>query len=166
VEIRHANGSTLLFVDQQRNGSQWFSIGRFTFNAGTNGYVQIGNSGTSGYVIADAVRFAPVQVATTASSQAGASAFSSIAPGPGQPLRLEARLSENGGLEVSWRTEYGHLYSVQWSTDGGETWQTVAEVVGDGRPATHRWLGENQRQAVLLRVAESIMESGSQMQQQ
>jgi hypothetical protein len=61
VEIRLPGGVVQnRTVNQQVNGGQWFSLGTFTFAAGsstTGGSVTIRNSGVNGYVIADAVRF-------------------------------------------------------------------------------------------------------------
>jgi hypothetical protein len=61
VEIRLPGGLVQnMTVNQQVNGSQWVSVGSFTFAAGfspTEGSVTIRNSGVNGYVIADAVRF-------------------------------------------------------------------------------------------------------------
>lgn len=62
--VVHANGSTTIAVDQDCNtGShgEFFSLGVFAFDAGSAGYVEISNAGTSeyGYVGADAVMFVP-----------------------------------------------------------------------------------------------------------
>lgn len=46
-------------LNQQLNGGTWMSLGNYTFNAGTGGGVTIANNGTTGYVIADAVKFSP-----------------------------------------------------------------------------------------------------------
>jgi polysaccharide biosynthesis protein PslG len=56
VTITHAGGSTNLQVDQTNNGAAWVSAGSYAFNAGTSGSVTISNTGTSGYVVADAIR--------------------------------------------------------------------------------------------------------------
>jgi hyaluronate lyase len=57
VDIAHAGGITPVAVNQQANGGQWVSLGVYTFNAGTAGYVRISNAGTTGTVCADAVKF-------------------------------------------------------------------------------------------------------------
>jgi len=61
VEIRHAGGTLqTTTVNQRVNGGTWVSLGSFTFASGSapaTGSVTIRNSGTNGYVIADAVRF-------------------------------------------------------------------------------------------------------------
>lgn len=46
-----------VFVNQQTNGSQWFSLGSYPFATGTGGYVRLNNVATGDVVIADAVRF-------------------------------------------------------------------------------------------------------------
>jgi hypothetical protein len=55
--ITHAGGSTTINVNQTINSATWVSLGTYTFNAGTGGNVVISNTGTSNYVIVDAVKF-------------------------------------------------------------------------------------------------------------
>jgi hypothetical protein len=55
--ITHASGTVTVPKDQRSNSATWVLLGTYTFNAGTGGNVLISNTGTSGYVIADAVRF-------------------------------------------------------------------------------------------------------------
>lgn len=58
IDIVSASGTTPTSVNQRLNGSQWWSLGTYTFNAGTAGSVLIRTTGTTnGYVMADAVRF-------------------------------------------------------------------------------------------------------------
>ncbi len=61
VEIRLPGGTVQhTTINQQANGSQWFSLGSFVFAAGSSpseGSVTIRNNGVNGYVIADAARF-------------------------------------------------------------------------------------------------------------
>lgn len=57
ITITHASGSATVTVDQRTNGGQWVSLGVYAFNAGSSGTVSISNTGTSGFVIADGVRF-------------------------------------------------------------------------------------------------------------
>jgi hypothetical protein len=56
VSIAYNGGIKDTTLNQQINGGQWVSLGVFNFAAGTSGYVRIENNGTTGYVIADAVR--------------------------------------------------------------------------------------------------------------
>lgn len=56
-DIIHSGGTSTVIVNQQQNGSVWKSLGTYTFPAGTGGSVLIRTTNTSGYVIADAVKF-------------------------------------------------------------------------------------------------------------
>jgi hypothetical protein len=59
ILVAHAYGtSTRLFNERKAPGS-WVLHGRYTFNAGTAGYVQ--TSGQNGTALADAVRFVPIR---------------------------------------------------------------------------------------------------------
>jgi len=59
VSIIHASGTSTVTVNEQNDGN-WYSLGAYQFSAGSAGGVRISNAGTSGYVIADAVRFVAV----------------------------------------------------------------------------------------------------------
>ncbi|HVV71304.1 MAG TPA: FAD-dependent oxidoreductase [Verrucomicrobiae bacterium] len=59
VEIVHRSGTSTVWVDQTRNGGQWVLLLTTDFDAGTTATVQIRNAGTSGFVVADAIRFVP-----------------------------------------------------------------------------------------------------------
>ena len=74
-EITSASGTVIVSKDQTAQGSQWVSLGVFTFNAGTTGNVRI-RATSSGYTIADAVRFTqqqatPVDIVVDASDPTG-----------------------------------------------------------------------------------------------
>lgn len=56
VSVVSTSGTSTVFVNQQTQNNIWVSIGTFTFVENT-GSVTISNTGTSGAVIADAVRF-------------------------------------------------------------------------------------------------------------
>jgi hypothetical protein len=58
VTVRHASGSTVRYVDERVNGGAWVLHGRYSFAAGTGGYVSV--SDANGQAAADAVRFVPV----------------------------------------------------------------------------------------------------------
>ncbi|WP_309386284.1 LamG-like jellyroll fold domain-containing protein [Cerasicoccus frondis] len=64
VTVNHANGSDSFYIDQTVAGGQWVPLGSYDFAAGSAGNVFIDTSGTSGYVIADAIRL--VSTAPTA----------------------------------------------------------------------------------------------------
>ena len=59
VTVVHANGAVTRSFDQNTGGGQWVLHGRYSFNAGAAGYVEVNNL-SSGHVSADAVRFVPV----------------------------------------------------------------------------------------------------------
>lgn len=58
VDINTVNGIVTVTVNQQLNGGQWVLLGNYPLSY-TNAYVAIRNTGTSGYVVADAVKFTP-----------------------------------------------------------------------------------------------------------
>jgi hypothetical protein len=55
--ITHAGGTSNVVKNQNLGGGQWNLLGTYTFNAGTGGNVLVSTTGTTGHVIADAVRF-------------------------------------------------------------------------------------------------------------
>ena len=55
--ITYSAGTVPVYKNQQINGSSWQLLGTYPFNAGTGGNVVVSNTGTTGHVIADAVRF-------------------------------------------------------------------------------------------------------------
>ena len=57
VDITHEGGTTRVYVNQQTNNNTYVSLGTYDLSVGSNNKVVIGNAGTSGYVIADAVKF-------------------------------------------------------------------------------------------------------------
>lgn len=62
--INHANGSASVLKNQQQNGGSWQLLGTYSFSAGTNGSVTVSNSGSDGYVVADAIQFVQQNTAT------------------------------------------------------------------------------------------------------
>jgi hypothetical protein len=64
VDVCAGGAVTTRTVDQRTGGGQWFSLGTFTLPAGSSpagASVLIRTEATSGYVVADAARFVPVQ---------------------------------------------------------------------------------------------------------
>jgi hypothetical protein len=57
VDIVSAAGTNTVVVNQRINGGQWRPLGTNLFNGGTNGYVRIRTTGTTNFVMADAVKF-------------------------------------------------------------------------------------------------------------
>jgi hypothetical protein len=64
VNVNTASGSYKRYVNQRLNGGAWFLLGRYYFAAGYStgtGSITIFATGANGYVVADAVMFAPTQ---------------------------------------------------------------------------------------------------------
>jgi len=84
--VYHAGGSTTIDVNQQTNGETWFSLGSYSFSAGTSGYVRLGTDASAYVVIADAVRFELVSGVTVnltmAVDPAGAGTVTPVEGGP------------------------------------------------------------------------------------
>lgn len=59
VDVVHSKGTTTSTVNMRKQGGQWVPLGVYSFAAGTAGSVLIRGGHTNGYVVADAVRFAP-----------------------------------------------------------------------------------------------------------
>lgn len=57
VTIQHAQGTEIRRVNQQQNQGQWNSLGAYTFEEGTSGFVTVSAEQTDGIVIADAFMF-------------------------------------------------------------------------------------------------------------
>jgi hypothetical protein len=59
--VKYSGGDTTIRVDQQLNGSSWYSLGVYSFGVGSNAYVSLSNNCpgmvSSKVVIGDAVRF-------------------------------------------------------------------------------------------------------------
>ncbi|MCW1885480.1 family 78 glycoside hydrolase catalytic domain [Luteolibacter flavescens] len=62
--IRHAGGETTVRRNQEENGGKWVDLGTFAFDFGAEGRVTLTNDADE-HVIADAVRFVPVDPADT-----------------------------------------------------------------------------------------------------
>jgi hypothetical protein len=77
ITVVYAGGSNTRVFNQRAGGGQWVLHGRYTFNAGTTGYVE--TSDANGSAGADAVRLAP---ATAQSSSAPPPPSGSPAAGP------------------------------------------------------------------------------------
>ncbi len=59
VDVIAGDGTHTVVVDQTRNGSQWFKLGRWPFAGGKPGAVVIRTAGAKGYVVADAAGWVP-----------------------------------------------------------------------------------------------------------
>jgi len=56
-ELKHANGVETGLIDQSAIQGKWNSLGIFSFEKGTTGFVKLKASGANGAVVADAVKF-------------------------------------------------------------------------------------------------------------
>ncbi|MFL9883607.1 hypothetical protein PQR66_11260 [Paraburkholderia agricolaris] len=61
-QINYQGGVKSYSVNEQVAGGQWLLLDTLDFAAGTTGFVTLTNQGGQGYVIADAVKFAPASV--------------------------------------------------------------------------------------------------------
>jgi hypothetical protein len=62
VTVRHARGEATVLVNQKlkpKGDGPFHVVGIFEFVAGRDGWVEIGNTGTDGHVIVDAVQWLP-----------------------------------------------------------------------------------------------------------
>jgi hypothetical protein len=59
ILVAHAIGTTTRIFNERKAPGSWVLHGRYTFNAGTGGYVQI--SGENDTALADAVHFVPIK---------------------------------------------------------------------------------------------------------
>jgi hypothetical protein len=62
VDITWSGGTDAVSVDQRSNGGAWVLLGTYTAGTGSSLSVKVSNTGTSGYVIADAVRLVRIAV--------------------------------------------------------------------------------------------------------
>jgi phosphodiesterase/alkaline phosphatase D-like protein len=63
--VSHQTASTTYIVNQQTQHATWVLLGRHTFMSGTSSSVTIKNDGTTGVVIADAVKWVPISASDT-----------------------------------------------------------------------------------------------------
>lgn len=65
IDVIYPGGTNTFFVNQQQQNGQWVLLMTTNLNAGTNAQVRIRNTGTTGYVIADAVQFVGSTIPST-----------------------------------------------------------------------------------------------------
>ncbi len=61
--VHHAGGSTSVVVNQQTGGGRWVPLGTFSFDPGSNHRIELSDTGTGSWVVADAVQIRPVGTA-------------------------------------------------------------------------------------------------------
>lgn len=129
VDIVHADGTATVTVNQSANGGRWNLLGTYNFSAGTSGYLRIRTTGTTGYVIADAVKWvSAASPAPEGTPEPTLAAVRSVGATPALSITPES----SGNILLSWPTLTGTAYTVESSLDGGNTWQPAFETVGDG----------------------------------
>lgn len=122
VDVIHSNGTSTYYVNQRASGGTWVLLGRHPFVAGT-ARVVIRTDGTSGYVIADGVRFSPVLSITA------------FGLGPGQvPQKVPGTMTFGELKSASGTSAPGTYSDDSYNADG------VGAIGGAGMAA------ENQRQ--------------------
>ena len=113
--VDHANGSTTVRVNQQENGGQWFSIGQFTFNAGTSGRVRLHNQDQQGRVVmADAVQFEEVVASYNLHMAVTPEGTGTTFPPVGGPYEY----GPNEVVSISATAEPGYVFD-HWTVSGG-----------------------------------------------
>ena len=146
VDIVHAGGTSTVLVNQKTNGNQWNLLGNYAFVAGSSGHVTIRTDGTTGYVMADAVRFvrttdtiAPSADLADPSPGGSISAGAQRPPVPGRDVCRSRGQRPGPGLDRRTRAARVH-----------------AERVGGGGRGGRRRGGAGQRQHVSLRVQRQL----------
>jgi hypothetical protein len=137
VDIVYNGGSTTVSVNQQVNGAKWNLLGTYSFSAGTGGYARIRTTGTSGYVIADAVRWVrtgslPLVAAEIATGADFAEELFLAWDSKDRACAARLSKSQDGRLALEWATEPGVDYTVYGAIDVSSGWDVVQETVGDG----------------------------------
>jgi hypothetical protein len=64
INVNTPSGQYKRYVNQRVGGGTWYSLGRYRFNSGYStgvGSISVWATGANGYVVADAVKFVPVQ---------------------------------------------------------------------------------------------------------
>jgi subtilisin family serine protease/peptidase E len=126
VDIIHAGGTTTQVVNQRINGSQWVSLGIYTFNAGTAGRVRLRTTGTDGFVIADAIRLvsqAPALAGITGSIAADRSLALSGSSASELP-RISAMRHDGRSSTITIEATGGATYALEASSDLS-TWRIL-----------------------------------------
>ncbi len=127
ISIRHAGGETPVTVDQRIEGGRWRSLGTFAFMPDSQTAVAIANDGTSGIVVADAVRWILVKPTDAMHKRERTGSAEPAAPGmryaAGGVLRISlsrataATIYTALGRRVgSIRNDYNHAITTRYAT--------------------------------------------------
>jgi len=98
IDIISPSGTKTVTVDQTQQGGQWVLLLTTNFNAGTAGQVRLRNTGTSGYVIADAVKFVEGENLPKISLWSTDAAASRLGP---QPAIITVNRTGNANVPVT-----------------------------------------------------------------
>ncbi len=149
MDIVSVDGTRTMVVNQQVNGSRWYSIGTNLFNAGTNGCVTIRTTGTTNYVVADAVQFMWV---TNPAPHAGTLQFadstSSVSEAVGSVSLIVTRTGGSSGAAiVNFATVNGSALAgsdytatngiLSWADGDSDNKTIVVPVINDSTPESN-----------------------------
>jgi hypothetical protein len=112
VDIIHPAGTNRVLVNQQSNGGAWVLLLTTNFNAGTSAKVIVRNTGTTGYVIADAVQFLPL----------------GLDANPPQPARLRLPSYQAHSWQLNFLGTPGTAYRVQRAATLSGSWTDLGRV--------------------------------------
>jgi beta-glucanase (GH16 family) len=110
VEILTSSGTITVTVNEQQNGGEWLDLGSYQF--GTTGSVVVETTGTTGLVVANAVKFTQ---------------NSAVSLTPPSPTDFTAGMASTTSIPLSWTQPASSItgFLLQQSTDGN-TWTTIA----------------------------------------
>ncbi len=117
VTISYSGGVRDTHVNQQARGAEWVSVGFYPFAGGNTGSVLIENNGTSGYVIADAVRFSPYDTC-------GTTPVSTMTPA-GEDMVIRALPNPGTGIFHLQSTLAGDYALAVFNTLGRQVWSST-----------------------------------------
>jgi hypothetical protein len=138
-KVFHANGDTTVIVGQNNYGNVWVSLGIYYFNAGTSGYVRLGDAtGTQGqYLAFDAMKW--VWFPTTAIAESVTEVGTlSIAPNPADDeVWLNFSANEGATVTITICDMHGRklISDVVTATEAGL--QQISIVTGALTPGTY-----------------------------
>ncbi len=101
MDVIHPGGTNTVLRDQTSSNGTWVLLLSTNFNAGTNGKVRIRNTGTTGYVIADAVQFVNASNQPVVNLWATDAHASRYGPRPGS-VTLSRSGDASSPLTVNW----------------------------------------------------------------
>jgi hypothetical protein len=118
-EIIHSHGTNVVRVDQQRAGSKWNYLGRFSFLLGSSGRVRVNDAvpHPDTVVIADAIRFVRPLSASRASHDSAISQKESLESGIALDKTVRARENFFMALKVRHQPAWTEVPSLPWKTN-------------------------------------------------